>query len=104
MNWDQINLWFDAFYEEVVEGRVSVRGRTWSGARIEIYGKNDIAVVLLDPRPRGITEQAKAADFVKGIFDNNHKSLHAEIKFDRFQRVINGEEPLTEKDWVWPDE
>lgn len=104
MNWDQINDWFDEFHEEIIEGRVLVRGRSFTGARIEIFGRDDVAIVLLDPRPRGISESSKVADFVKNVFDSEHQSLYAEINYERFQRVVSGEEPLTEQDWVWPDE
>ena len=104
LTWDQINDWFDGFYEECIEGRKLFRGVAFSGARLEIYGRDDIAVVLIDPRLRGSTPDEKAVDFVKGVFGVNHQSLQAELKYDRFKRVISGEEPLVEEDWIWPDE
>lgn len=104
ITWTEINEWFDTFYKECIEGRKPFRGVTFSGARIEIYGRDDIAIVLLDPFLRGSTPEDKAVDFVKGVFGVNHQSLFAEVKYERFVRIISGEEPLVDDDWVWPDE
>lgn len=103
MNWDQINDWFDSFYAEYVEGKKPIRGRTFSGGRIEIWGRDSIAIVLHDPYLRGLDSYQRAEDFVRNVHDDN-QSIHAEINFDRFQKVVSGEEPLTDQDWAWHDE
>jgi hypothetical protein len=104
MTWDQINDWFDAFYEEYIEGKKPIRGQTFSGGRIEIWGRNEAVVVLHDPYPRGISETARHVDMVKNIVGVNHQSIHAEIDFERFKSIVSGEKPLTDSDWTWPDE
>jgi len=103
MTWDQINDWWDAFYEEFVEGKKPVRGRAFSGGKIEIWGRDSVAIVLHDPYVRGVDSYQKAVDFVRNVMDNN-RSVHAEIDYARFQRVVSGEQPLTDSDWVWQDE
>lgn len=103
MTWDEINDWFDAFYAEYVEGRKPVRGRVFSGSHIEIWGRNSIAIVLHDPYPRGQNEEQKALDFVRTMNDNN-VNVQAEIDYGRLDRIIKGQETLTEDDWVWDDE
>lgn len=103
MTFEEINKWFDAFYQETVEAKKPVRGRTFSGSRIEIYGGDSIAIVLSDPYTRGSTMEERALDFARNVFDDN-RSVHAEINYERFQRVVSGEQPLTDEDWVWSDE
>ena len=44
MTWEQINDWFDAFYKETVEGKKTIRGRAFSGGRIEIWGRDSVAM------------------------------------------------------------
>jgi len=104
MTLEQINTWFDAFYTEYVEAKKTVRGRAFSGSRIEIWGSDSYAIVLHDPYPRGITETAKATDFVKNVFDSDHQEIKAEIDLERFRQIVSGEKPLTDEDWIWPDE
>lgn len=104
MNWEQINEWFDAFHDEYVEGKKLVRGRAFSGAKIEIYGRDSIAIVLHGPYLRGTTQDEKAVELVKNIFDQEHQSIQAEINYERFQHIVNGEHPLTDVDWFWLDE
>jgi hypothetical protein len=113
MNWETITNWFDKFHDETIEGRLPVRGRVYSGAKIEIWGKNDIVIVLVDPRLRGATitffydsafNSGRALDMVKTSLAESDSSLYAEIKYDRFQRIVSGEEPLTDSDWIRSDE
>ena len=104
MTFEEINNWFDAFYAETVGGKKPVRGRAFSGGKIEIWGKNNIVIVLHDPYPRGATDEGRANDFVRTMFDSEHQQIFAEIDYPRFQRVVSGEEPLTDSDWTWPDE
>jgi hypothetical protein len=103
MNWEQINDWFDAFYAEYVEGKKPVRGRVFSGGHIEIWGRDSVAIVLHDPYTRGVTNDEKALDFVRNVFDDS-RSVHAEINYERFRQIVSGEKPLTNEDWVWHDE
>lgn len=103
MNLDQINDWFDSFYEEYIKGKKPIRGRIFSGAHIEVWSRRDIAVVVHDPYPRGQDAEQKAADFVRGLHDEN-KNLHAEMTTDRFQQIVSGQYRLTDSDWVWDDE
>jgi hypothetical protein len=103
MTFDQINDWFDSFYEETIEAKKPVRGRTFSGARIEIWGRDSIAIVMHDPYPRGTDRDQKALDFVRNIHDDNTE-LTAEINSSRFKEIIEGTNPLTENDWLWKDE
>lgn len=104
MDWNQIHDWFDAFYEKYVEGKKPVRGRTFSGSHIEVWGRDNLVIVLHDPYARGNDEESKSVDFVKNMFDSDHQRIYAEIDYARFQRIVSGEQPLTEEDWVWPDE
>lgn len=103
MTLDQINNWFDAFYQEYIESKKPIRGRTFSGAHIEVWGRDNVAIVVHDPYARGQDDQQKAVDFVRGLYDDN-RSLHAEISTDRFQQLVNGHDHLTDDDWVWEDE
>lgn len=104
MTWEQINNWFNSFYEEYIENKKAVRGRTFSGSHIEIWSENDIVIVLHDPYLRGSNLEEKALDFVRAAKNNDVMSLYAEFKYDRFKKIVSGEEPLTENDWVWHDE
>lgn len=104
MTWDQINDWFDAFHEEYVEGKKPVRGVAFSGAKLEIWSRDSIAIVLSHPYLRGNDQNDKAVDFVKSVFGVNHQTLQAEIDYKRFQQIISGEKPLSDEDWIWPDE
>lgn len=104
MNLEQVNNWFDSFYKEYVENKKLVRGRSFSGAHIEIWSDNNFAIVLHDPYLRGSNLEEKALDFVRGVQNNDTMSLYAEIKYDRLKKIVSGEEPLTENDWVWHDE
>jgi hypothetical protein len=103
MNWDQINDWFDAFYDATV-GKKPVRGRIFSGGKIEIWDRDNVAVVLTGPMPRGSTDESRAADFIKNVFDEDHQEISAEMNYARFQKVLSGEQPLTDEDFIWPDE
>lgn len=104
MTWEQINDWFDSFHDEYIEGRKPIRGRSFSGARIEIWNRDNVVIVVHDPYPRGSTEESRATDLVRNIFDSEHQKAFVEIDYARFQRIVRGEEPLTDKDWIWPDE
>lgn len=104
MNWDEITDWFDKFYAEYVEGKKLVRGRAFSGGRIEIYGKDDISIVLNIPYLRGETEEEKAAEIIRTKFDKDSQSVHAEFDYERFKKIVSGEQPLAEEDWFWHDE
>ena len=104
MNWDQINLWFDNFYNEVIEGKKLVRGRAFTGAHIEIYGKDSIAVVVTHPRIRGTTENEKAVDFVRSISNEDAQEVYTDFDEDRFTKIVNGEDTIKEEDWIWNDE
>lgn len=103
MTWNQINDWFDSFHDEYIEGKKPIRGRTFGGAHIEIWHDDEIVVVVHDPHLRGTDGEQKAADFVKGLWDGN-KNVRAEINLERFQRIINGQDKLTDDDWSWDDE
>jgi hypothetical protein len=103
MTLDEINDWFDSFYEETIEAKKPVRGRTFSGARIEIWGRDSIAIVIHDPYPRGTDRDQQAQDFVRNINDENTE-LTAEISPSRLKEIIAGTNPLTENDWLWNDE
>jgi len=104
MDWTQINDWFDSFHDEYVEGKKEVRGRVFSGAHIEIWGGDSIAIVLHDPRLRGTDEDQRACDFVRNAQSGDELSLHAEINYARFEKIVSGEKPLEAEDWVWHDE
>lgn len=104
MTLDQINDWFDNFYQEFIEGRKPIRGRCWSGGNIELWDRDNIVIVLHIPFLRGKSDEDKATDMVKNIFDSEHQSISAELNLERFKKVVSGEEPLTEEDWMWPDE
>lgn len=103
MNLDQVNNWFDAFHKEYIEGKKPIRGRTFSGAHIELWGRDEVVVVVHDPYPRGADEEQKAVDFVRGLHDNA-VNIRAEINADRLQRLVGEQDKLTDKDWVWDDE
>lgn len=103
MTWDQINDWFDAFYKEYIEGKKPIRGRTFSGAHIGIWGRDSIAIIAHDPYTRGTDSDQKAVDFVRGLYDDS-KSVWAEINLERFQQLVSGQSHLTDEDWVWEDE
>lgn len=103
LTWDAINQWFDKFYDNVVEGRKVVRGRSFTGAKIEIYGHNDIAIVLENPRVRGNTEDEKVEDFVRS-YETDCVTLTAELNLDRFEKLVGGQIELVDSDWVWNDE
>lgn len=104
MTWDQIHDWYENFYLEVIEGKKPIRGRCFSGSKIEVWGRDNIIIELHDPFLRGESEDNRALDFVKNLFDQNHQKITAEIDFERFKRVVSGEEPLADADWQWPDE
>lgn len=101
---DQINEWFDSFYKETIEDKKLIRGRAFSGGRIEIWSRRCIVIVLHHPYLRGKTLEDKSLDLVKNIFDKGQEDVRAEISCERFEKVISGEEPLTDKDWRWSDE
>lgn len=103
MNLKQITGWFDSFYAEYVEGKKLVRGRAFSGSHIRIWGEDSFCIVLHDPYVRGVTQEEKATDFVRNL-NNETSSVYAEINLDRFEKIVLGEQPLTEEDWVWEDE
>lgn len=103
LTWEQVNTWFDNFYDEYVESKKKVRGRAFSGSHMEVWG-DTVVVILHDPYARGEDDDQKALDFVRGIFDENTRTLRAEVSHDRFERVVNGTEPLTDADWAWQDE
>ena len=90
MNWEQINKWFDKFYAETIDAKKSVRGRTWSGAYIKIWGIDSISIVLEHPYIRGESEEEKAFDFFRQVADNEHNQISADINFDRFKDLIEG--------------
>lgn len=103
MNLKQITDWFDSFHAEYVEGKKLVRGRAFSGSHIQIWSGNSFAIVLHDPYPRGLNEEEKATDFVRSL-DDDVRSVYAEINLERLQKIVSGEQPLTNEDWVWQDE
>jgi hypothetical protein len=103
MELKQITDWFDSFYAEYVEGKKLVRGRAFSGSRIEVWSGDCFCIVLHDPYPRGITPEEKAEDFGRSLQDDA-RSVHAEINLDRLQKIVSGERPLTNDDWTWQDE
>ena len=103
MELKQMTDWFDSFYAEYVEGKKLVRGRTFSGSRIEVWGGDCFCIVLHDPYPRGITAEEKAEDFGRSLEDDA-RSIHAEINLDRLQKIVSGKQPLTNEDWIWSDE
>lgn len=102
MDLKSITDWFDSFYEEYVAGKKLVRGRAFSGSHIEIWG-DVFCIVLHDPYPHGKTKEEKATDFVRSINDEV-RSVYAEINLERLQKIVSGEQPLTNEDWVWQDE
>jgi len=103
MTFDQINDWFDNFYDEYVEKKKPVRGRAFGGGKIEIWARNNITIVLHNPHARGVTQDEKVLDMVRMIHDDV-QSIHADLTLERFKRVVSGEEPLTDSDWSWEDE
>lgn len=100
----EIFTWWNRFYDEVIEGKKPVRGRCFSGGRIELWGNDDIVIVLHDPYLRGTSEESKAKDFVNNIFDKDQQSISAQMNLERFERIVRGEESLEDRDWTWPDE
>jgi len=104
MNWSDINDWFDKFYEETVEAKKLVRGRAFSGAKIEIYGRDSISIVLHNPYTRGITEDEKAIDFVRSIENEDAQEVYTDFNYERFARIVMGEDTIKEDDWIWEDE
>ena len=104
MTWEEMNDWFDAFYKETVETKKIIRGRAWSGSHIRIWSRNSISVVLYDPYLRGSTEESKAVDFIKNLVDPDHQEIHAELTYDRFKKIVSGEDSLKNEDWVHNDE
>lgn len=104
MTWDQINDWFDNFYKQHIEGKTIIRGSAWSGGHIRIWDRNTVSIVLYDPYLRGNDAQTQAVDFIKKVFDPEHQEIHAEITFDRFKKIIMGEDQLMNEDWVRNDE
>lgn len=103
MNLKQITDWFDTFYTEYVEGKKLVRGRAFSGSHIQIWSGDSFVIVLHDPYIRGTNEDEKATDFVRGLNDDV-RSVLAEINLERFEKIVSGEQPLKNEDWVWQDE
>lgn len=99
----QISDWLDSFYASYIEAKVPIRGRTFSGLKIEIYEENMIAVVVTDPYLRGTTEVEKSFDFVRSIHDAN-RTLTAELDKNKLISLINGTYQLSDSDWVWDDE
>jgi hypothetical protein len=104
MNWTQINDWFDDFYKEYIEGKKQIRGRAFSGAHIEIFGRDSIVIVVHDPYLRGKDKEQRAWDFVRNAQNGETLSLHAEMNYARFEKIVSGEQPLKDEDWVWHDE
>lgn len=102
MELKQITDWFDSFYTEYVEGKKLVRGRAFSGSHIEIWG-DVFCIVLHDPYPRGITAEEKAQDFTRSL-DDDVRSVYAEVSLEKLQKIVFGEQHLTNEDWVWQDE
>jgi hypothetical protein len=103
MDLKNITDWFDSFYEEYVAGKKLVRGRAFSGSHIQIWSGNSFAIVLHDPYPRGVNKEEKALDFARSL-DDDVVSVYAEINLERLRKIVSGEQPLTNEDWVWQDE
>lgn len=101
--WQQVCDWFDNFYIEYVDAKKTVRGRSFSGSHMELWG-DTVVVILHDPYPRGTDIDQKALGFVQDMFDESIKELRAEISHDRFLRVVSGKQPLIDADWSWNDE
>jgi hypothetical protein len=104
VTFDHINDWFDVFYDEYIENKRVIRGFCFSGAKIEIYTRNNVCIVLTSPYSRGITEENKSIDFVKTCLGINPAYIIAELTYDRFVNLVNGTQPLTDAEWIFPDE
>lgn len=101
MKFADVQNWLDGFGLEVCEGRRRIRGRLFSGVRLEVHARGEV-VVIMDPAVEGATPDQRAISFVKDIFDT--RVLEAFIPPDRFERIVAGEDAIREEDWVWDDE
>lgn len=101
MQFSDVQKWLASFSLEVCEGRKRIRGRLFSGVRLELYVDGEV-VLIMDPAVEGSTIQDRVVSFVKDVMDT--RVLEAFIPTDRFERVVAGEDAIREEDWVWDDE
>ncbi len=103
MNWNDIHSWLDRFHAEVVEQRKVIRGFIYMGCHLETWEKNEIWVVL-EPGARGDTDEARSADMIRSILHDGNRVLEAPIPFERFERIVRGEDTIKDDEWIWSDE
>lgn len=96
-----VHKWLDQFEIEVCKKRKKIRGRTFTGFHLEIYDEKDV-VIVMEPGIEGTTPEDRAKSFVKDIFDD--RVLEAFIPYDRFEKIVKGEDEIREDDWLWNDE
>lgn len=99
----QLTDWLNSFHDSHIKTKKPIRGRTFSGLKMEIYGDNIVTVVLTDPFLRGTTQDQKNYDFVRNLYEQNI-SLITELDEQKLISLINGTYQLTDKDWSWNDE
>jgi hypothetical protein len=91
--------WLESFEREYCGERV-VRGRRFSGAKIEIYDTKTIEVHLTNPMARGETKEDRMYDTLMG----QGEYVFAVIPVDRLEGIVSGQDKISDEDWTWDDE
>lgn len=101
----EIHDWFDGFHDHIIEGKVKIRNRIFSGAHLEIFDRNRVLIVMeqgMNVAPDASDEQ-RAVALVKQIFIDD-RNLLCEIPTDRFEKIVRGEDTIKDEEWFWSDE
>lgn len=93
--------WLGRIEQEICGKRKRIRGRVFSGVRMEVYVDGEV-VVVLDPAVEGVSPEDRTKSVVKEIFDP--RILECFINPARFEKIVKGEEEIGEDDWEWDDE
>jgi len=101
MDFSQVHDWLDKFEDEVCENKKKIRGRIFSGMRLEIYDRTEV-VIVLETAIEGSCPESRTMSMIKEIMDT--RVLEAFIPYDRFVNIVNGTDELREEDWRWDDE
>ena len=91
MTWDEIHNWHDQFESEVTAN--GMRGVAICGSHIQTWERGEVWISLT----------VGGGDFVQTVLEDRG-NLEAQISFDRFQKIVRGEDHLKDDDFLYFDE
>jgi hypothetical protein len=102
ISFKQVLEWFDRYYNDVVESKKKIRGKVFSGCRIEIHGIHHIGI-LHEVGVLGKNQDEREVNFVKNVLFED-RELILEYTTEDFKKIVNGEKTIQDGDYFWSDE